>query len=343
MGILDWWRRSEQRLDAENVSEELIREATDWLVKITNPRLTVVRRYRNRLEPAVEAAIVYLRGLAARLLPEREATAAGWNADPALRAFFATPDDLLRAFSRSGELRDYFDQAPDQPSACAVLSMVAEDRKVLGMKLQGDLVQRDVALTTLCFSDYKVRIVARNVQELRREIGRRILEQLALRALEAIGAIKGRRRDLENQRALLKARLRILQGQSMGMRAVVAEAPSPSEADQQELEAMLEQNEQELKGVALGPDALDRELECLRETLIASEKGFTIDTRRLRLDPMNVILDDPAAEPGRDVEFNVFELAGKPPLRRAFALARFARTDLLSPEFMQREALQSLR
>jgi len=342
MGIFDWWRRSEQRLDAENISEELIRDATDYAIKIANPHLTVVRRYRERLALPVEATIVYLRGLRAAFLPAREATPAAWNADPAMRAFFASPDDLIRAFSRSDELRDFFDQAPDQQEACAVLGMAVIEQKVLGMKLQGDVIQRDVAQTTLSFSDYRVRIVARSEQELRYEIGRRVFEQLALRALETIGGIKGRRLELQNQRALLKARLKLLQRQSAGMKAMVAEKPLPSEAELRKLDAQLETNESELNALALGPRALERELECLCETLNEPAKTFSVASRRVRLDSMNVLVEDEADQQSRDIEFNVFEMTGTPPLRRAFSLVRFQRADLLSRESMRKEAERSL-
>jgi len=342
MGVFDWWRGRKEQLDADVVSKALIGEATDLVVKIANPRLVLVRRYRERLAGPIERMIVYLREGDRVLLPAREASAAVWAGDPVLRAFFARPDELVRAFSRSIELRRFFDSAPERTEAHAVLGMALREQRVLGTRLHGEVVQHDVMQTTVSFADYRVGIVAATEPELRREIGRRVLEQLALRALERVHSIEDHGRDLEEHRALLKSRQMLLQQGAAGMKAVVGDNPRPREEELHKIEAMLEENERDLKAPGIGPGALERELEVLVETLTHASEGLKISSKRLRLDSMNNLVEADSPEQGREIEFNVFEIAGSPPIHRVGALVRFSRAELMSRESLLREAEQSL-
>lgn len=338
MGIFDFWRNREQQLDDERVSEELIREATDLVVKIANPRLNLVRRYRERLAPAIETSILFLRETIGSLPAAHEATAAGWSADPCIHAFFARPDDLVRAFSRSLELRSFFDHAPEQQEAFTLLGMAMTEQKVLGMQMQGEVIHRDVPQTTISFSDYKTRICGRTEMELRRELGRRLFEQFGVQALGRIEAIQSRRRELEDKRALLKARLRLLRNQGAGVAGVFGDGAASGEEKLRGVEASLEENERQLGEYGAGADALERELECVIEVFNDPGKGLIVTSRHLCLTSMNVVVEGQSTEPYQEVDFHVAEIEDDPPMTRAFALVRFPRADLLSSAFMMQEA-----
>ena len=159
MGIFDFWRHSEPQLDASQVSDALIRNTTDLVVKIAAPRAVLVHGYRERLAPSVATAILHVRDLVAQLPPVRDATPQGWASDPSVHAFFVAPDDIPRTFGRFDELRAYFDEQPANEFAFGLLGMRMTERRVLGMELQGDIVRSDVPQTTISFSDYTLRIL----------------------------------------------------------------------------------------------------------------------------------------------------------------------------------------
>src|SRR5574337_697173 len=126
MSILDWWRgRHASRPGGPDAAA--VGEMVEHIVKTANPRLRFAQRYAQRLAPAVESAMVYAAELVAAAGSAREATAAGWAADSGLRAFFATPDDIVRAFSRSVEVRTFFNQ---HPLAEEVFAVRSEERRV---------------------------------------------------------------------------------------------------------------------------------------------------------------------------------------------------------------------
>jgi len=338
MGIFDFWRSREKQLDDERVSEELVREATDLVVKIANPRLNLVRRYRERLAPAVECSIHFLRKMNDSLPAAHEATAAGWAADPGIHAFFARPDDVVRAFSRSNEVRSFFERAPEQQEAFTLLGMAMTEQKVLGMQMQGEVIHRDVPQTTVSFSDYKMRVCGRTELELRRDLGRRLFEQFGVQALGRISAIQSVRRELEDKRALLKARLRLLQSQGAGLDAVFGDSAPAGDEKLRSVESQLEENERQLGESGSGADALDHELECVIDVLNNPGKGLVVTPRHLRLTSMNVIVEGQSSEPFQEVDFHVAEIASDPPMTRAFTLVRFPRADLLPSDFLMREA-----
>lgn len=339
MGILDWlFRRSGRAVSAQD--RQRIDEAVERVVEITNPRLRFARRYRARLAPAVETALAYARKVVAAVPAAREASAAAWASDPNIHVFFATADDLVRAFSRSTDLRAHFDRDPAAQEAHAVLGMEMIERRILGMAMQGETVQRDVAQTTVSFGDHKARICGRSEAELRTEIERRMLDQLALEGLARAAADQSQRAALEQERALLKVRFKLLERQGAGMRAALGgEAVGQSELAR--LQSQLEENSQGLRSLGEGSQLLESELERLREVLADPGQYFYVTSKRLRLDGMNVVLED-NAQGGTEFEFLVARVPGDTPQMRAFALVRFPRAGLLPAGRLGDEAARLL-
>jgi len=329
MGIFDFWHQKEQQLDASRVSAALIRDTTDLVVKIAAPRAALLRNYRERLAPPVESAILHVRGLVAGLPPARDATAQGWATDPFVHACFAAPDDIPGLFGRFDELRAFFDAAPAAEFAFGLLGMRMTERKVLGMELQGDIVRSDVPQTTISFSEHALRILGPTEAELRLEIGRRALEQLGLLALHRIGAMRSARRDIEDQDALIKARLRLLQSPGAAFGGKPEPTPEGALANRARLEAQLEENERQLAKQVVDP--LEHELDCLVEVLAHPGQAIAAATKTLWLTSMNVVAPAEAGAVGAvqasEVTVPLVEIAGEPPVVRALSLVRFPHSD----------------
>jgi len=340
MGLRAWWKRiaggSADAGDAEGVED-----AVERVVQVANPRLRLVRRYRARLAPAVAVSLAHVRSQIAAIPAAREASAASWAADPYMHAFFATAGDLARAFGRAPELRAHFERNPDTREACAILSMAMTERRILGMGLDGTTVRSDVAQTSVSFGDYRIRLCGRTEMELKAEIERRLLEQLALAGLARAAEDQARRTELEQERALLKTRLRLLERQGVGMRATVGVEEGAGPAEQAHLASQLDENARELEGLGGGAQLLDSELERLRQVLAEPAQHLYVTTKALRLNRMNIVAEN-AMQDGVPFEFHVARIPGDPPQDRAFALVRFARADLLPADQVVEEAARLL-
>jgi hypothetical protein len=326
MGILAWWRKRGGGT-ASPQDARRIEEAVNRLVQATNPRLQFARRYRARLTPGVKQSLAYIGELVASLPPPREATAAGWASDPCIGTFFASPEALVRAFSRSTDLREYFQNNPGASEAYALLGMAMTEKRILGMALQGEAVQRDVAQTIVSFDDHRVRVCGRTESDLRAEIERRLFDQLALAGLAQVTEEQSRRKQLQQESALLKARMRLLEREGVGVSgALSGSAIDPSERAR--LQAQLEENTRNLADLGGAAELLDRELDCIGHVFSEPERYLYLSRKRMCLDRTNVVIED-ATHAGREIEVWSALVPGTPPQVRAFSLVRFPRADLL--------------
>jgi len=327
MSILDWFRNQAGHFDTDRVSAEMVQWAVDKAITLTNPRLKLLPNCHKRLAPSVETTIRFLQGLVKLLPAIRRMSPETWSADPALRAFFVSPSDMKGVLTRADSLRALFEKFPDLNEAYLVLGMAFAEQRVFGLGLQGDMVQRDVAQVTVNFSDHKMRLCGPNEPDLRRVIGVEIFEYLISRALAEIGAERSERQELQANRSLIRARLRLLQQHGPGLGSMLGE--TPAEAGQQaRLEAELLDNERQLETMGGGEAVLEGELETLKAVLDKPQDYLSIEPRHLRINSMNVVLDETSSESGSEVDFAVIELKGPLPTHRAFILARVARADL---------------
>lgn len=327
MSILDWFKNRPAQFDPDRLSDEMTVQAIDKAVTLTNPRIKLVRSYQERLAPVVETSVRYIRELVLALPPPIQVSTAGWSADPALRAFFVAASDISSSVGRSNNLRTLFGKYPVLDEACFILSMVYGEQHVLGMSLQGEVVQREVAQTVIGFSEHQARICGLDESEVRRLLGTQTYEYLVAQALSEIGEERSERRELENNRALIRSRLRLLQQQGPGLGSVFGSAPATS-VEQLKLEAELLENERQMEALGSSQSVLESELEFLREVLEHPERYVRVEQRQLRLSTMNVVVDEKSGDVASDIAFSLAHLKGSPPIQSAFVLGRFSRAEL---------------
>ena len=259
MGILDWFRNRPAQFDTDRLSSELIRSATEKAITLTNPRLNVLPACHARLAPAVATAIGFVQAMVEALPSARPVSSALWSSDRVLRAFFAAPGDIPAALGRSGNLKTLFDKFPELDEACVTLGMAIREQQILGTVLHGAIVRRDVVQTSVSFSDHRTHACGRDESELRRLVGVQAFEYLLAQALSEIGEDRVERQELEGNRALIRARLRLLRDQGPGLGSMFAAAREAA-SEQGELEAKLLDNERQLEAIGDSGSALEMEL-----------------------------------------------------------------------------------
>ncbi|NLP63765.1 hypothetical protein [Paraburkholderia sacchari] len=289
-------------------------------------RLRLAKSYRKRLGGSIRISLRYIDDLTGSLPAPHEANTAAWSTDPLIRAFFATAEDLPKAFSRSETLREYFACHPDITHAHVTLGMAMIERHVLGVALEGDSVRHEVPQTKLCFMDHRVSICARSDPELREEIVRRMIDQLALEGLAKLAA--DRRELVEKGRELLEARVKLLEQRGTGIRFLVGDAPDTAADELKRLQAQIEENACDLAALRVPTEAIELELERVCEVFSKPAEHIYVENRSVRLDLMNVVRND-ETQASRVMEFRLARIPGDPPRMRAFALVRFPRAELL--------------
>jgi hypothetical protein len=256
--------------------------------------------------------------------------------------FFATPDDLARAFSHSPELRACFDNNPTLPEAYTVLGMDMIERQVFGTALEGENIRSDVAQTSVSFSDHRVRICGSSDSGIRQELERRLVDQLALEGLAHLMTEHSRRGLLEQEGAMLKVRLQLLESRGAGVRSALEDDRVAEQTELSRLRAQLEENTQQLTGTGTSADTLGRELEDLHAVLSQPQEHLFVTRRRMRLDRMNIVQAENDPEAGTELEFLIARVPGNPPRMCAFTLARFPRAELLPAALLFEAAAREL-
>jgi hypothetical protein len=329
MGISDWFRNRTGQFDNDGVPEETVRWAADKAITLTNPKLRMISDCQKRLSPSVVNSIRFMKGLLPSFPAVRPLSPKVWAGDPALRAFFVTAKDIDDLLARSDQLRAVFEKYPAIDEACLVLGMAIAEQKTFGMAVRGDTIQRDVAQNVVCFSDHKTRLCAPDEAALRRVIAIEIFEYLVSRALGEIGAERSERQELQASRSLIRTRLRLLQQHGPGLGAMFGDEPAAA-GEQARLEAELLENERQLAEMGATEDQLAGELETLLAVLDHPQDYLSIAPAQLRVNTMNIVVDK--TQEGTDIHFAVVDLKGPTPARRAFVIARVARSDLPPPK-----------
>jgi hypothetical protein len=331
MGILDWFKNRPGQFDPERVSDAMILWGTDKALTLTNPQLKLLPTAGKRLAPAIETMIGFLRAQVSALPAVHVLAENNWSADPLLRAFFVAPAEIPAVLVGSDNLRKLFAEHVGLNEACVVLGMAFKEQRGFGMALQGNMVQRDVAQTSVSFSDHKARLCSRDEVSLRRVVGIEVFEYLVAQALAEIGAERVERQELQRDRALIRARLRLLQQHGPGLGSMLGADPAGPD-EQARLAAELGENERQLQAIGDSHSALETELECLVSVLGNPQRYVSFTPQRLRLSKMNVLVDAGSSEEAADIDFAVVEAQGNPPVRRAFILVRVARTEMPPPK-----------
>ena len=227
----------------------------------------------------------------------------------------------------------------ERPESCMIFcntrARVDQVQKYLARKgyacmaLHGDMVQRDVVQTSVSFSDHRAHICGRDESRLRRVVGTQAFEYLLAQALAEIGEERVERQELEGNRALIRARLRLLQQQGPGLGSMFG-APPAARSEQARLETELLENERQLAAIGGSESALEAEFACLTEVLGHPERYLHVEQKQLRLNTMNVVADKASTDPAAEVDFAIANLAGAQAVRRAFVVASVARGEVPS-------------
>lgn len=323
MGLLGWLRRSTPKLDTAGISETLIREAADYVVRMSDPRIALIGRYRERLMPATSAALKFIQAQRDLLGEPVDAHPSSWHSTPLLRAIFATAEDMQHALGRCTELMEWFDRNPLCNEAVTTLGMALSEQKTFGMAVHGEVVQRDVVQTTLSFSEHRARVFSSNLETLWRNVGRRILDELALVALTRFESEQTSRKLLEEERTLLRSRLRAFERRGTGIDNFTA-GGAHSTMEGRKLLRQIEENERRLAQKEGYEDLLELRLSILDDVLRNPEAFVHIQQRSLSLDSMNRIVEDGAPD-GNLIRFVSVRVEREPARERALVALRVHR------------------
>lgn len=310
--------------------EELIHRAIERAVDGTDPRLRALPRYQKPLRAAVIHAIDHVVGLVEQLPPPTEISRQRYGTDPQLCAFFASVEHMQEIFGTDQALSDFLAGLEDPVSEQVIALLVTEkqERHVFGMDLEGEILRRDVAQVTVNFTGHRLLDPTSTEEETRRLLKRRAFDHLLSLALRRIVSARMQRAGLEEQRTLLRRKLKILQDGRWGFE----ESGRGKRPNVAELEAKLKENEAQLLGLGTDGGTLKAHLDTLIDVLSQAEAGLWPTRVSLIVDRLGVKREQDAVG---TLQLDLDELrnvTGRAAIVRLVSLSRAAlspRRDLL--------------
>ena len=250
----------------------------------TDPRLRALGDYRRRLRTPAIATIGHVIELVEGLPAPLSADAQSYRNDPLLCSMFASFERLLDVLGRDASV-DAARRSHPGSRLFGLLFAQMSEKHVFGLDLENDLLRRDVQQTVISFDAHRVVDAHPDEAECRRALRMRAFDHLLAQVLEAMSERSDARRDLGQQRVLLKRKLAAQNAAGLSFGATFG----AETGDAARLEQKLADIEREL--AQLGPDTLTLKanLDLLADALARPATRLWLESRRLLLDQRNVL------------------------------------------------------
>ncbi len=285
LGTLNGWLQARRAVrEAEQERAAIIAEAIEEVIAGTEPKLRALSHYDRSLGPVIAGALDYIAGLIARLPPPIELSRRAWQRDPHVNAFFATAADLPLFLSRSKELRDFFQRHPGASQAFAILTLTRKERQVFGLSLQDEMVRRDVAQTSVGFTEPQLLSPSATEEEVRAEARHCALNLYIGLAKKRLTKRQGQREGLDQERLILETRLK-------GLRAQIRQGTENPAVLQEKIattEARLAANGQERAALGSFTNRLEAMLAEIHHLLADPGHELQLAPSSLRVDRLGI-------------------------------------------------------
>lgn len=264
--------------------ESLVKAAIERAIDGTDPWLRAVSGYKNKLRPSVLQAIDHVVELIDSAPPPITLDGAAYENSPLIRAFFLSRDDLNNFIAASRELAAFSKEAGDAQNAFALLIMEKREKGILGVELSGEIVMHDVPQVTVSFEAHRLVDPCLTEAGLRLKLKIRAFDHLLRLALKRITIVKTERGNLERYRALLEAKLDLLNRAGWGF----GEEGQESGNGLARTEQLLGEIESELKSIGSDDEMLAKYLDIVIDVLSNPAGNIWGGQEKLILDRMGI-------------------------------------------------------
>ncbi len=314
---------------AKSGSPDQLGLAIEAAIDSIHPRLRLVNGYQQKLAPSLEHALHFIDEQITNIPQAIENSRATFVSDPRVNAFFANVKEIELSCRQSSELRTFFeDDYPYHEECWALMCMRKTERKVFGLALDGETLQRDVPQVTVSFSDHQIQSPATSDEGVRQGLKGCIYDSLVNRARTRIKSCRDSLAKLDTERHSLNSSLRRLEA----ARDNKANAERLGELDHDIAltKARIQASEQELIGA---PCTSPQEcVSQLQDVMAHPEEFIQMRHSTLRLNRLGVRVDETSNARANTIEVSEVEIAHKD--HRVVVLAR-----LPHMEFPQRRDL----
>lgn len=292
-------------LAATNPKDEygkvFVNAAIQQAVESTDPWIRAVSGYKRKLRPAVVQAMNHVGSLVGEMPPAVVIDSNSYLTDLRLRQFFTSTSDMwkvLRNCITSSCLRG--NREWSAPWLYALLTMQKKEKSIVGAEVVGDIVLRDILRTTVSFDSHQMLDPSESEDEMRRKLKRRAFEHLLSLTLRRITTVKLERDNLQQCRALLQSKLKLMQRTGRGFHQVTADGQS----DIDKVEDLVGKIDSELLQLGEDDRMLDVHLDIVAGVLGRPAEHLRVKKEKLIIDRMGIKYTEPV-DGAQEVIFDI--------------------------------------
>ena len=264
--------------------ESLIKAAVERAVDGTDPWLRAVSGYKKELRPAVLLAIAHVVDLVDSIPPPVVLSRTSFENNPQLHPFFISGDELDTFIAKNKPLAELRKNAGEAREAHALLFMEKRETWILGAELVGEIITSGVPMMTVSFESHQLVDPSVTESVMRRKLKIRAFDHLLSIALKRITAVKTERGNLERYRALLEAKLNLLNQVGWGF----GEAHTVVGEDLEKTADLLGKIEAQLNAIGSDDEMLGKYLHCVIKVLSNPAGYLWAIHEKLTIDRMGI-------------------------------------------------------
>jgi hypothetical protein len=278
------------------------------------PLLRQARGYPNAYREPIRSALEYARSLADQVPGPVTLNRESYAGDPLVHALFPSVESVAETLDSSLALQNHLREFPAGGELYALMGMRRIEKRVAGMRMSGQMVQRDVMQDMVYFTSHTIESPAASEADARERVALNFFDRLVEKVAQRIAQRKREKQSLLQEKDTLMMRLRMA---DEGSRPVLQERLTRLLAKLQD---------------AIGALELDRYREDFDAVLLDPARHLRLDQTPIRLDGMGIRRDDAAESHGKTVVFD--DLIGYD--RRNWTVTMVRCTGLQYEEFASR-------
>lgn len=158
----------------------------------TDDKIRLVSGYKKKLARSIDHSLHYTRQLLAQIPPPIDISSHNFACNPYVNAIFINKQELHSLFRHSSEIQEYLqNNLHNNPPYCyALLCMKKTEKSILGMRMSGDMLVKDVRQTAVDFSDHQLHSPGNSEPELREKLYKCLFAGLTTNALGRISRLR---------------------------------------------------------------------------------------------------------------------------------------------------------
>ena len=248
--------------------------------ELVDPLLKSAGNFEHSLAAPLEYALGYCDGLVAALPGPVDLTRQAFSSDPLVHALFATADDIDQMLGRSQAVRDYLAEpcSWDSEYFYAMFAARRQQKKQLGMAVEGEVLHNDVPQLVIYFSDQTLIEPSCTLELTQERLRARALDSLLTSFHDHVESLRSERDGMRADLSVERAHLTVLHGKTEGKEYEVRTRHIA------ELDLHLRETAESLQSEHL--------LQSLAGFLRTPEPSLNLSTVSITIDRLGIVSDD---------------------------------------------------